>query len=222
MLGTKTQHYPAKRQRRTGASVTTSGQKQYTALRITPATTAPSQNESNIQSQPTNLPICETISVQGCFIRKICLSQIEYYCCFTEDQGRSTPFKPDAAIPSLNNNRDQLPRTSLHDIETISIQGFFTCDPSQDRIVYSCSFMEERDPSTFFKHVPEAKSDFQNDVGDTKYNELPSTAKALMHNLVRSMLYLPQEDKLIVSLRAQGLSWLNIARRFLGQTEGSL
>jgi hypothetical protein len=168
------------------------------------------------------LPIRETISVQGRFIRKICLSRIEYYCCFTEDRGRSTPFKPDAAIPSLNDNRDQLPRTSLHDIETVVIQGFFTCDPSQDRIVYSCSFMEERDPSTFFKHVPEAESDFRNDAGDTECNESRSTAKALTRNSVRSMLYSPQEDELRVSLRAQGLSWSNIARRFPGQTEGSL
>jgi hypothetical protein len=117
---TETQPRPAKRQRRTGASATTSGQKHHAARRITPATSA-SQNRPCNQPRLTNSPGPETLSVQGCLVRKISLSRIEYYCCFTDDQGRSTPFKPDTVILLLNNNHSPPSWTSLHDIETIPI-----------------------------------------------------------------------------------------------------
>jgi hypothetical protein len=125
-------------------------------------------------------------------------------------------------IPSLNHNRDQPPRTSLHSIETVSIRGLFTCDPSQPRIVYSCSFTEEREPSTFFKAVTQAESDFRNDVGHPRYDESPSSAKASMRNSVKGTLFSPEEDELIVSLKTEGLSWSDIAKHFPGRTEGSL
>jgi hypothetical protein len=100
---TETQPRPVKRRGRTGASATTSGQKHHGARRITPATSISSQNRPCNQPRLTNSPGAETISVQGYPIRKIFLSRIEYHCCFTEDRGRSTAFKPDTVIPSLVN-----------------------------------------------------------------------------------------------------------------------
>jgi hypothetical protein len=72
-----------------GASATTSSQTQCAVRSLASAITAPSRNQPSDQSQPKYLPDIETIRVQGCLICKISLSQIEYYCCFTEDQGRS-------------------------------------------------------------------------------------------------------------------------------------
>jgi hypothetical protein len=77
-------------------------------------------------------------------------------------------------IPSLEHND---PRTSLHDIETVYIRGFFTRDPSQSRIIYSCSFTEEGNLSVFSKPMSKPESDTRNDGGRTEYNETPSSPK---------------------------------------------
>lgn len=212
--GMETQPRPAKRRRQTRALASPSRRKRCTASL---------RNQSSNQSRTTNLPDSETIHVQGCLIRKISLAKIEYYCCFTEIRG--TPFVPGTVFPSLDQNCDQPPQTSLHNIETVSIRGLFTRDPSQRRIVYSCSFTEESDLPTF-NPVTEAESDSPNDVGDTGYDELRSTAKASTHtstpNSIKGMPFSPEEDTLLISLKADGLSWSATETRFPGRTRGSL
>jgi hypothetical protein len=92
----------------------------------------------------------------------------------------------------------------LHNIETVSIRGFFTRDTTQPQIVYSCSFTEERDRSTFFKPVKQAESDFRNDAGDTGYDKSRPSAKASTRNSVRGTPFSPQEDELITLLTFMG------------------
>jgi hypothetical protein len=109
-------------------------------------------------------------------------------------------------VPLLDDDHDSPRRTSLRDIETVLIRGFFTCDPSQPRIVYSCSFTEERDPSTF-RVVTRAESDLQDDTGDIRNKKLPSSAKALTRNSVKGKKISREEDELLVRLKTKGLSW---------------
>jgi hypothetical protein len=70
--------------------------------------------------------------------------------------------------------------------------------------------------------VTQDESDFRNYAGHTVGNESHSTAKVPTCSSVGGRPYSPQEDELIVSLKARGLSWPGIAKRFPGRTEGSL
>jgi hypothetical protein len=88
--------------------------------------------------------------------------------------------------------------------------------------VYSCSFTEERDLSTFCRAVTRAESDLQDGAGNIRNKKSPSSAKASTRNSVKGKQFSPKEDKLLVSLKTQGLSWSDIAKHFPRRTEGSL
>jgi hypothetical protein len=87
---------------------------------------------------------------------------------------RARDITPAAAVSSPDQVADHAPTTGLHDIETIPIQGFLTRHVFLSRIVYTCSFQEDREPPFLYKPAGNA-TDGEDECRNR--NVEPSTSK---------------------------------------------
>jgi hypothetical protein len=107
--------------------------------------------------------------------------------------------------------------TSLQDIQTIPVRGFLTRQTFLSRVVYSCTFEEDRQPSC--PHRPRQAPAYDEDLDKTGHTTRPSSKKPLAH----ATRFLPDEDELLIELKEKrSLPWSRIVKHFPGRTKGSL
>jgi hypothetical protein len=128
---------------------------------------------------------------------------------------------PAATVSPPDQVADHAPTTGLHDIETIPIQGFLTRHVFLSRIVYTCSFQEDREPPFLYKPAGNA-TDGEDECRNR--NVEPSTSKKpLAHTAARGAPFSPEEDELLVKLKERdNLPWSHIAEYFPGRKKNSL
>ncbi|KAF3398260.1 hypothetical protein F1880_005619 [Penicillium rolfsii] len=110
------------------------------------------------------------------------------------------------------------PGTSLQDIQTIPIRGFLTRQTFLSRVIYSCTFEEDRQPSC--PHGPtKAAPAYEESLDKTVHTTQPSNKKPS----VRATRFLPDEDELLIELKEKrSLPWNRIVKHFPGRTKGAL
>lgn len=108
------------------------------------------------------------------------------------------------------------PDTNLRDIQTIPIRGFLTRQTFLSRVIYSCTFEENRQPPC--PHGPKALA-CEESLDKTRRTSKPSNRKPSAH----ATRFLPDEDELLIELKEkQSLPWNRIAKRFPGRSKGAL
>jgi hypothetical protein len=108
------------------------------------------------------------------------------------------------------------PGTNLQDIQTIPIRGFLTRQTFLSRVIYSCTFEEDRQPSC--PHGPKALA-CEESLDRTGHTTKPSNRKPSAH----ATRFLPAEDELLIELKEkQSLPWNRIAKHFPGRSKGAL
>ncbi|KAJ5723913.1 hypothetical protein N7488_001948 [Penicillium malachiteum] len=109
------------------------------------------------------------------------------------------------------------PNTSLQNIQTIPIRGFLTRETFLSRVIYSCTFEEDRQPSC--QHGPTKAPAYGEGLDRTGHTTQPSNKKPSAH----ATRFLPSEDELLIELKEKrSLPWNRIVRHFPGRTKGAL
>lgn len=109
----------------------------------------------------------------------------------------------------------------MQDIQIIPVQGFLTRQTFLSRVVYSCTFEEDRRPSCPYKPAPTktlAHDEYQ-DKRKARQPTLPSSKNPSAHRT----RFQPDEDELLIELKERrSLPWPRIVKHFPGRTKGSL
>jgi hypothetical protein len=109
------------------------------------------------------------------------------------------------------------PDTSLQDMQTIPIRGFLTRQLLLSRVIYSCTFEEDRQPSC--SHGPTKAPAYEESLDKTEHTTQPSKKKPS----ARATRFLPDEDELLIELKEKrSLPWKRIVKHFPGRTKGAL
>ncbi|KAJ6136937.1 hypothetical protein N7497_012189 [Penicillium chrysogenum] len=109
------------------------------------------------------------------------------------------------------------PATSLQDIQTIPVRGFLTRQTILSRVIYSCTFQEDRQASC--PHGPTKGPAYDKNLDNTRHATQSSSKK----QPARATRFLPDEDDRLIELKEQrGLPWSRIVKHFPGRTKGSL
>ncbi|KAF3008249.1 hypothetical protein E8E15_001784 [Penicillium rubens] len=109
------------------------------------------------------------------------------------------------------------PATSLQDIQTIPVRGFLTRQTFLSRVIYSCTFQEDRQPS--YPHGPTKVPAYDKNLDNTRHATQSSSKK----QPARASRFLPDEDDRLIELKEErGLPWSRIVKHFPGRTKGSL
>lgn len=111
------------------------------------------------------------------------------------------------------------PATTLQDMQTIPVRGFLTRQTFLSRVVYSCTFEEDRQPSCPHGPTPTKAPAHDENLDETGHPTLPSSKKPSAH----ATRFLPDEDELLIELKEKRcLPWSRIVKHFPGRTKGSL
>jgi hypothetical protein len=109
------------------------------------------------------------------------------------------------------------PGTSLQDMQTIPIRGFLTRQLLLSRVIYSCTFQEDRQPSC--PHGPTKGPAHDKNLDNTRH----ATQSSRKRQPARASRFLPDEDDRLIELKEErGLPWSRIVKHFPGRTKGSL
>jgi hypothetical protein len=108
------------------------------------------------------------------------------------------------------------PGTSLQDIQTIPIRGFLTRQTILSRVIYSCTFEEDRRHSCV--HEPTKNPECEESLDKERRTTRPSNKKPSAN----ASCFLPEDELLIELKEKRGLPWSQIAKQFPGRTKGSL
>ncbi|CAG7936660.1 unnamed protein product [Penicillium nalgiovense] len=109
------------------------------------------------------------------------------------------------------------PATNLQDIQTIPVRGFLTRQTFLSRVIYSCTFQEDRQASC--PHGPTKGPAYDKNLDNTRHATQSSSKK----QPARATRFLPDEDDRLIELKEQrGLPWSRIVKHFPGRTKGSL
>ncbi|KAF3399819.1 hypothetical protein F1880_008348 [Penicillium rolfsii] len=123
-------------------------------------------------------------------------------------------FSSPAPEEEISNPR---PGTNLQDVQTISIRGFLTRQTFLLRIIYSCTFEEDRQPSC--PNGPPKALACEESLDKTRRTTKPSNRKPSAY----ATRFLPDEDELLIELKEkQSLPWNRIAKHFPGRSKGAL
>ncbi|KAI3139155.1 hypothetical protein CBS147326_2833 [Penicillium roqueforti] len=124
-------------------------------------------------------------------------------------------FSPPAQLEDTFAN--PLSATSLQDMETVPIRGFLTRQTFLSRVIYSCTFEEDKQPSC--PHRPTKAPAYGENLHQTGRTTQLSSKKPSAH----ATRFLPDEDELLVELKERHcLPWSRIAKHFPGRTKNSL
>ncbi|EPS29035.1 hypothetical protein PDE_03981 [Penicillium oxalicum 114-2] len=109
------------------------------------------------------------------------------------------------------------PATTLQDIQTIPVRGFLTRQIFLSRVIYSCTFEEDR--QHFCPHGPTKAPECDESLDKTGHTKRPSNKKPSAH----ASRFLPAEDELLIELKEKrSLPWNRIVKHFPGRTKGAL
>ncbi|KAJ6047038.1 hypothetical protein N7499_002993 [Penicillium canescens] len=109
------------------------------------------------------------------------------------------------------------PGTSLQDIQTIPIRGFLTRQMFLSRVIYSCTFEEDRQLSC--PHEPTKAPAYEESLDRAGHTPQPSNKNPSAH----ATRFLPAEDELLIELKEKrSLPWDRIMKHFPGRTRGAL
>ncbi|KAJ6045597.1 uncharacterized protein N7446_012461 [Penicillium canescens] len=109
------------------------------------------------------------------------------------------------------------PGTSLQDIQTIPIRGFLTRQTFLSRVIYSCTFEEDRQLSC--PHEPTKAPAYEESLDRAGHTPQPSNKKPSAY----ATRFLPAEDELLIELKEKrSLPWDRIMKHFPGRTRGAL
>lgn len=109
--------------------------------------------------------------------------------------------------------------TSMQDIHTIPVRDFLTRQTFLSRVVYSCTFEEDRQPSCPHKPTPTKSPLHDENLDKMGQPTLPSRKKPSAH----ATRFQPDEDELFIELKERRtLPWTRIVKHFPGRTKGSL
>ncbi|KAJ6038141.1 hypothetical protein N7499_003481 [Penicillium canescens] len=109
------------------------------------------------------------------------------------------------------------PGTSLQDIQTIPIRGFLTRQMFLSRVIYSCTFEEDRQLAC--PHEPTKAPTYEESLDRARHTPQSSNKKPSAH----ATRFLPAEDELLIELKEkQSLPWDRIMKHFPGRTRGAL
>ncbi len=109
------------------------------------------------------------------------------------------------------------PGTSLQDMQTIPIRGFLTRQTFLSRVIYSCTFEEDR--QTACLHEPTIAPAYEESLEKTAHTTQRSNKKPSAH----ATRFLPDEDELLIELKEKrSLPWNRIMKHFPGRTKGAL
>ncbi|KAJ5123990.1 uncharacterized protein N7515_007815 [Penicillium bovifimosum] len=107
--------------------------------------------------------------------------------------------------------------TSLQDIQTIPIRGFLTRQTFLSRVIYSCTFEEDRQLSC--PHERTKAPAYEESLDRAGHTTQPSNKKPSAH----ATRFLPAEDELLIELKEKrSLPWNRIVKHFPGRTKGAL
>ncbi|KAJ5111871.1 hypothetical protein NUU61_001501 [Penicillium alfredii] len=108
------------------------------------------------------------------------------------------------------------PVTSLQDIETIPVRVFLTRQTFLSKVVYSCTFEEDRQPCS---HGTSKAPSYSENMGQNGHTEQLSNRRSS----ARTTRFLPVEDELLVELKERRcLPWNRIVKHFPERTKNSL
>lgn len=129
---------------------------------------------------------------------------------------------PTASAQSGSVFADPYPSTSLHDSQTIPIQGLLTREIRLSRVFYSLTFEERREPSCL--HDPARNPMHGENKWHAGHTKPPGCKKSSsMHTIAKHSPYLPEDDDLLVELKERRhLPWSRIAKHFPGRTKNAL
>ncbi|KAJ5775793.1 uncharacterized protein N7511_000804 [Penicillium nucicola] len=112
---------------------------------------------------------------------------------------------------------DPRPGTSLQDMQTIPIRGFLTRQIVLSRVIYSCTFEEDRQRSC--PHGLTKAPVYEESSDKTGHTTPPSNKEPSP----RATRFSPDEDKLLIELKEKrSLPWNQIVTHFPGRTKGAL
>lgn len=108
------------------------------------------------------------------------------------------------------------PDTSLQDMQTIPIRGFLTRQTFLSRVIYSCTFEEDRQPPCPYEQT-KART-YEESLDKKGHTTHPRNKKAS----TRATRFLPDEDELLIELKEKrSLPWNRIVKHFPGRTNGA-
>ncbi|KAJ5775543.1 uncharacterized protein N7511_000554 [Penicillium nucicola] len=123
-------------------------------------------------------------------------------------------FSSPAPEEEISNPR---PGTRLQDMQTIPIRGFLTRQTVLSRVIYSCTFEEDRQPSC--PHGPTKAPACEESSEMTRHTMQLSNKKPSL----RATRFLPDEDARLIELKEKrSLPWNRIVKHFPGRTKGAL
>ncbi|KAJ5475671.1 hypothetical protein N7539_007958 [Penicillium diatomitis] len=130
---------------------------------------------------------------------------------------RGSPYRLFSLPAPEEEIANSCPDTSFQDMQTIPIRGFLTRETFLSRVIYSCTFEEDRQPSCPHKQT-KARA-YEESLDKTGHTTHPSNKKAS----TRATRFLPDEDELLIELKEKrNLPWSRIVKHFPGRTKGAL
>lgn len=116
---------------------------------------------------------------------------------------------------------DQIPPTSLHDTETVSIRGFLTRQIGLSRVIYSVTFEEQTEHPCSHRSGG-TTSHYENKIG-SKHSKQPPQKRQRAGKMTGPTRSLSKDDQLLIELKEnRNLPWKRIAEYFPGRSKGSL
>ena len=109
-----------------------------------------------------------------------------------------------------------------HDMETIPIKGFLTRQELLSKVIYTCTFHEDRQPPCLHEHARNPTgSTYERSNKHTK--QQASRRNSLACTSAQRSHFLPDDDKLLIELKERDcLPWRKIAEYFPGRMKNSL
>ena len=131
-----------------------------------------------------------------------------------------TPFYPATVADKPNADAD-VPLTSMHDVETISVRGFLTRQVLLSKVVYSVTFEEQREHNCY-NGPNRTSADLEDRSTHSHARAKRGSAKRSQRGILNSVS-LSKDDQLLIKLKEQRqLRWSEIAEHFPGRSMGSL
>ena len=130
---------------------------------------------------------------------------------------RESPHHVFSSLASEEEVANPCPGTGLQDMQTIPVRGFLTRQMFLSRVIYSCTFEEDRQPSC--PHGPTKAPTCEESLDKTGHTMQPSNKKTSVH----AARFMPDEDELLIELKEKrSLPWNRIVKHFPGRTKGAL